>query len=88
MYLATVLLLKEPNKYDARRISARHMPLQKGSFECCAVVNVHRYAYPVRYTMSFVYENKNNNGENLSSSSLVYGEIYVAENPCRRLMRN
>ena len=28
---------KEPNKHDARRISARHTPLQKGSFGCCAV---------------------------------------------------
>ena len=30
-------LTKESNKHDTRRISARHTPLQKGSYGCCAV---------------------------------------------------
>ena len=60
-----IFLTKEPNKHDARRISARHTPLQKGSFECCAVenmfVSVRFIATLIRFvTMSLVCENKNN----------------------------
>ena len=39
IYLAIEQIF-QPNKHDARRISACHMPLQKGSFGCCAVEHV------------------------------------------------
>ena len=32
-----ILLMKEPNKHDARRVSAHHAPLQKDSFGYCTV---------------------------------------------------
>ena len=51
MYLAIARLTKEPNKHDARRISAHHTPLQKDSFGCCAVEKhiyyVYRYAQKI-----------------------------------------
>ena len=56
-------LTKEPNQLDASRISARHTPLQKGSFGCCAVVfiSVTFIAMLIRFvTTSLVCENKNN----------------------------
>ena len=63
-----VFLTKEPNKYNARRISARRAPLQKGSFGCCAVEKhvykryVHHYAYQIRY---YVVSMRKYNGDKL-----------------------
>ena len=37
LVLPFIFLTKELDKYDARRISAHYMPLQKGCFGCCAV---------------------------------------------------
>ena len=60
-----IFLTKELDKHDGRRISARHTPLQKGSFGCCAVEE-HVYfvvfiAMLIRFdTALLVCENKNN----------------------------
>ena len=52
--------MTEPNKRDARKISARHRPLQKGSFGCCAVekhVSITFITTLIRFvTTSSVYE--------------------------------
>ena len=42
-----IFYMKEPDKYDARRISAAYTPLLKGSFEYCTDSSLVLHAHPV-----------------------------------------